>query len=471
MRVLFLQNFWQPYLGVCSIAAVLKSRGHNGSVIIAEEPENALLEQVELEKPDVVGFSCMTSSVRWALSTAKIIKDSFPTIKTILGGIHPTVCPDVIEHDNVDMVCRGEGEFALAELMDALAKGTDYSNIKNLWVKTGDGITRNELRPLISDLDQLPFPDRSIYYERYPFLRDMVSKSIMVGRGCPFPCAFCVNHSLIRLYKGKGPYVRRRSPENILKEINELRSIYRLEHIYFNDDTFTLKYDWLADFLGVYRRTVGLPFTCGTRADLVTPKLVKLLKESGCYCAEMGIENGNEAFRKQRLKKNITNAQILEAARLIKKAGIYLKTSNMTGVPGETVDMAFQTIELNRKCNVDFMNCSLLQPYPGLEITDYAQQEGFLPLEFDFLSLEGMSYRKNPIRAADIQQMQNLQRFFLLCVKFPWTEPIVRELIRLPANFLFDLVFKATYVQNYKKYHGLPLWQVVKLAFRARRHY
>lgn len=471
MNVLFIQNYWQPYLGIAYIAAKIRSEGHRASLLIEEKIDDKLLASIKKEAPHVVAFSVMTSSLRWTLAAVKWIKSNLPSVKIVLGGIHPTIRPDVIENEGIDFICRGEGEIPFLELLNALENGTDYRSIKNIDSKDGDKIIRNEIRNLIEDLDSLPFPDRSLYYDPYPFLAKLDSKSVIIGRGCPFPCTFCVNHSLIQLYKGKGKFVRRRSPENVLAEIRDMRSTVPLKHIYFNDDTFTLDIHWLGKFLASYKEMFSIPFTCGTRADLVTPELISLLKNSGCYCVEMGIETGNEEFRYKLLKKNITNEQIIRAAGIIKNSGLYLKTSNMTALPGETLELAFQTIHLNRAIAADFVNCSLLQPYPSLEITDYAMEKGYLPHDFDFLTLTGMSYRKNPIQGREIDQLVKLQRFFLLLVKFKWLEPVVKKLLVLPQNFVFDLVFKLSFLWNYAQYHKLSFLQVIRLAFRGRKHF
>jgi radical SAM superfamily enzyme YgiQ (UPF0313 family) len=471
MKALFIQNFWQPFLGTCYISSKIKSAGHSCSLIIQSKIDDRLLKEIQKENPQVIAFSVMTSSLHWTLSAAKYIKNNFPEMKIILGGIHPTICPEVIEDESVDVICRGEGELPFSEFLSAMETGIDYSSTPNLWIKSKKGIIKNEIRHLIQDLDSLPFPDRSLYFDKYPFLANFESKAVLIGRGCPYPCTFCINNTLMQLHSGKGKFIRRRNPDKVIEEIKSIQEKYTLKHIYFNDDTFTLNIHYLEEFLNKYRKNFSIPFTCGSRADLVTPRLVKILKESGCYCVEMGVECGNEDFRYSILKKKITDEEIINAANLIKGAGIYLKTSNMTGLPGETLDIAFQTIELNRKIKADFVNCSLLQPYPKLEITELAFESGYLNKNFDFSTLEGMSYSKNPIAGKDTRKLRNLQKFFLLCIKFKWLEPAVKILINFPANFIFDIIFEISFAFNYSKYHKISLKQVAKFAFLGRKNY
>lgn len=413
----------------------------------------------------------MTSTVKWTLSASKFIKNNFPSIRIILGGIHPTICPEIIEDENIDFICRGEGEIPFSRLLNAMENNCDYSSISNIWIKNGSGIIKNAIGTLVPDLDSLPFPDRSIYFDKYPFLANIESKAIITGRGCPFPCTFCLNHHLLKLYAGKGKYIRRRSPDNIIAEIKQITEKYPLKHIYFNDDTFTLDYKYLKEFLSQYKKEVSIPYTCGSRADLITEEMVGMLKDTGCYFVEMGVECGNEDFRTQILKKKITDEEIIKAAILIKNAGISLKTSNMTAMPGETVEIALQTIDLNRRIGADSVNCSLFQPYPKLEMTEYAIKSGYLDKNIDYSSLGGMSYKKNPILGNDARKLRVLQKFFLLCIKHKWVEPIVKIIINLPPNFIFDLVFKLSFVFNYAKYHKLSTRQVVKFALLSRKSY
>ncbi len=467
MKVLFIQNFLQAYYGIMSMSAVLRENGHETAVHIVDT-ENIIPDVVRRVAPDIVAFSCTTAMYSVAIREADNIKKNF-SIPVIFGGVHPTICPGIIHENSIDIVCRGEGEYALLELLNAMEKGIDITHIKNLWVKHRNRICKNDIRNLIENLDELPFPDRDIYYSTYPCLRRQSTKAFFLGRGCPYECNFCINKTYKGLYKGKGRYIRRRSIDKILSEIMDVKRRYGLKAIYFNDDTFTLNKEWIFRFLEEYKEKVNIPFTCGSRASLITEKMVGKLKDANCKCIEMGVETGNEKMRKELLDKNESNQSLLNASRAIRKASIKLKTSNMMCLPGETVELAIETVRFNGKLKADFMNCSLLQPYPLLGITGTAIRKGFLHPDFDYSKLGRISYFETPIRLKDKQRIMNIQKFFYIGVWFPWAIRLIEQLSRFPPNALFDTLFKATYLYSYAKYHQLSIMEALKLAIHSRR--
>ena len=159
---------------------------------------------------------------------------------------------------------------------------------KNFYVKYNGKIYKNPIRPLIENLDKLPWPDRSIYYDKYPVLLDNPTKTFMVGRGCPYRCSYCFNHKMMSLYKNKGAWVRLRSVDNIIGEMKDIKDKYGFKWIQINDDTFNTKREWIDDFLVKYRKTIAVPFICNLRAEKVDETLINELKISGCDRINMG---------------------------------------------------------------------------------------------------------------------------------------------------------------------------------------
>ena len=176
----------------------------------------------------------------------------------------------MIEETSVDAVCIGEGENAMLELVENLTAGESITEIENLWVKKDGQITRNPIRPLIQDLDQVPLPDHELFRRVIP---DRIWYAcVLTGRGCPYHCTYCFNHAYRELYKGKGKYIRRRSVDNVLEELRELKKHKCYRFVKFADDIFTLQHDWLEEFCPRYQEEIGLPFSCLTRANHVNPK-------------------------------------------------------------------------------------------------------------------------------------------------------------------------------------------------------
>lgn len=461
VKITFLQNIMSEYPGVMCLSAVLKKHGHECDVVVSTKTSD-YLTALHKDPPHIVGFSLMSGMQQWALDVAREIKREFPEMKIIFGGVHPTYFPDIIEEDGVDIICRGEGEYALLDILNALEEDADITTIPDLWVKKDGIIHKNELRPLVENLDELPFMDRRLYYDKYKFLRNRTVKSFIVARGCPHECSFCFNHKLKKMYEGKGRYVRFRSVENIIEEIDQVRREYGLKRILFLADNMFINKKWALTFLKEYGLKVRIPYICVIRADVLDEKIVKGLKESGCYTAWFGMESGNEEFRNIVLNKNITDAQIVEAARLLKKYGIKFRTFCMICLPGETVEQAYDTINLNIQVKTDYPWCSIYNPYSGTRLVEYAKEMGVLDEDFDIDSIDVSYYKKTILKSENIGELLNIQRFYQTAVLFPWTLPLIKKLVKLPPKFIFDLWFLFIYSIVHVKSEGHGFFESLK---------
>ena len=420
------------------ISSWLKSNGHECEIFIKLGSDESLAKDVIRYSPQVTAFPCLTGNHNWCLSLAKILKEKNPKLITLFGGPHPTFYPGIINEPEVDAICRGEGEYAMLDLADSIDRKENFSMIANLWVKGVDGVTRNEVRPLISDLDKMPFPDRQLYYRKYPFL-NISRKAFLTSRGCPYKCSFCFNHILQKTYQGKGAHFRRRTVKNVTEEINEVRRKYGLRTVYFQDDTFILDKDYVMAFLEVYKKEVNLPFICLIRADSTDERLTAALKEARCVKVYFGVESGDEELRNNLLQKNVTDEMIIRTAGWLKKYQIGFRTYNMIGLPGETLEQALKTVDLNARIKTDYPWCSIYQPYPETELGTYALKQGILESSQDKIS---PSFFKNSIlRSPWKKELLNLQKLFFYAVKFPRLKNIIRKAITFSPNFLFDLLF------------------------------
>lgn len=458
-RIAFVQTIWMEYFGIMQLSAVLKSKGHRVELFIGANARH-LAGDIKKYGPDIIGFSCITGTHELAPKIARGIK-SHAGAMVVFGGPHPTFFPEIIEEEGVDAVCIGEGEGAISDLADAIDKKTEICGIPNLWVKQDGRIIKNNVRPLIDGLDSLPFPDRSIYYDKYPFL-NRSQKIFIAGRGCPYKCTYCFNESLQELYSGKGKYVRFRSVENVLDEIDEARRSYGCKTVYMADDTFILDRTWLFEFLEKYRTRIGLPFSCLARADLISEDIVAKLKSADCYAVFFGVESGDESIRKMVLGKSITDSQIIETASLLKKYGINFRTYNMLGLPGETLKEAFKTIDLNIKIRTDYPWCSILQPYPKTAIRKLVEERGMLKCGV----IAKFFFKNSVINTPQIKQLSNLQKLFYWTVKYPSIKPIARILIKLPPNPVFDFLFLLGYAYSYYKSQRMSLLEMLRIGRR-----
>ena len=434
--------------GILLISSVLKQAGHRVSLVVAteEDPVEAALRL----KPDVVGYTVYTGPHTWYLEVNQRIRAQLPGVFSIFGGPHPTFFPEMIERDGVDGLCIGEGEYATLDLMNALQRNGDGLSlpdpaIRNWWFKIDGEIVRNPLRPLLTgeELDALPFSDRELLYNAHGQSRRTKIKPVITGRGCPYDCAFCFNKAYSDLYGGHGRRFRRRSPANVLRELDELTAQHDVRFVLFMDDTFILQDAWLQEFMTSYKQEVGLPFWCQVRANLVTEDKIALFKDAGCASVSFGIEAGNDRLRNAVLNRNMSREEILNAAEILHRHEIAFSTNNMLGLPTGDLETDFETLELNAQCRPAYGNVFLFQPYPKTALGEWAYEHGWMMGSFDDLS--GSVSNDTIIKfgsEAEQRQIENLQKLFALGVEFPWMVPLIRWLIRLPLNRLYWLVYK-----------------------------
>lgn len=461
-RVAFVQNIAFEYLGVMYISSMLKKHGHTVEMFIVGKDEDKAIGEIASFKPDLVGFPCTTGVHRWALKFAGKMKEK-ASCKVIFGGAHATYFPEVINESAVDIICRSEGEYAVLDIAEKMDRGADLTDTLNCWFKANGKIIKNDQRPLIENLDELPFPDRDLYISKYPFLKRS-QKAFLGGRGCPFDCTFCFNHALIKLYKGKGKVVRYRSVDSLIAEIKEVREKYGLRTVYMQDDTFILNKKWVTEFAEKYKKEVGLPFVCLIRADLADESMIKKLSEAGCKNVFFGVEAGSEDLRNSLLKKKVTDEEIRNVAALLKKYGMKCRTYNMLGLPGETLEDAFKTVSINAEIETDYPWCALFHPFPGTELAEYAKEKGLLDASVD--TANPSFFKDSIIKSEHKRELVNLQKLFFYGVKFPSTMPLIKRLIRLRPNIIFDLAFLASYGWCYLLSENLTLREMVSVGIR-----
>lgn len=333
---------WQGhyYCGLGVLSAVLKRAGHETSLIHLTQPEvrdEAFLARLGDEQPGLLAFSCTTFAFTLAARLAQLAKRVRPELVTVCGGLHPTLAPEeVIDTPGFDVLCRGEGEQALLELVQRIEAGHDYKSVQNLWVREGDQVHRNPLRPLIQDLDSLPFADRDLF--DYPKLcwERRGWATVMMSRGCGYSCAYCANHALRKLYGSKG-YVRFRSVDNVMAELEKILNRHDFIHnVLFDDDLPFIHQAYVEEFCEKYKKRVGVPFRFNLRPNVAFEDRLRMLRDAGAAEAKIGLESGNEDIINNVLKRGLTLAQIEEAFHACRRAGLDTQSFNMVGLPGET---------------------------------------------------------------------------------------------------------------------------------------
>ncbi len=315
--------------------------------------------------PHLVGITATTPNIKNALEYAKLMKRLLPNSLTVIGGPHTTFMPieTLKTCPSLDAVVIGEGEETMIELASE-GSNERLSEIKGIAYRdrNNNNIKINPPRPLIKDLDSIPFPARHLVpFESYKTTQEK-SSDMITSRGCIFSCKYC-SSSLIM-----GRKFRTRSPENVVDEIEHLIDKYKLENIAFMDDTFMLnrrRANAIAD--EIQNRGLDIGFVASSRVDMVNQKLLEKLKKSGLTTLYYGVESGSQRIL-DLMKKGITLKQAEDAVKSAKDAGLEVLTSFILGFPGETREEMDKTIDFSIKLNADYSQYSILTPFPGTPI-------------------------------------------------------------------------------------------------------
>jgi radical SAM superfamily enzyme YgiQ (UPF0313 family) len=459
MRVLFIQNNGiQESIGVANLSGILKAHGHETDLLLVSHTPD-LISAIRKFDPGLIAFSALTGVHHSIQRLALQVKHHFH-IPVIVGGPHPTYSPEMIDQPGIDIVCRGEGEHAMLELADALEHDRDVSGIRNLYIKTRAGVVhKNPMRPA-APLDELPFPDRELYY-KYKFLRDMPMKRFIASMGCPYPCTFCHEPVIRLMYRQdtKSDYLRRKSVRRTVDEIKYIAERYPLKHVHFSDDLFFIRnsYKWLEEFAEIYPKEVGIPWNCNIRYDSVREHAADLLEKAMCYGAAVGLESGNQEIREKVIRKQSKNDHIVEGARLLRAKRIKVLTTNMVGLPGETLDNALETVELNMVLQSNYVRANTFLLFPGLPLVEYAKQNGYLEKDFDIEKHVAEATEIN-IKTPYDREFRNVAALFWLLVKFtPAWIPFFKKVVSLPDNVLFRIIGSFNMVQELLFYRVRPI--------------
>ncbi len=369
------------HLGSGYLSAVLKREGHDVSFFHLLEPvdREAFLEWLTAQGAGLVAFSTTSLMFPKVRRMARWAKDE-TGLPVVAGGVHPTLDPlGTLEEESIDFVCVGEGEATIVELAEALEGRGEVDAIPSLMGRWRGKDFANPVRHLLEDLDSLPFPDRSIFdmARLAPDQRERIT--VMASRGCPYRCRYCSNHAQRSVYPDGDRYVRFRSVDNVLAEIEELAADAEgVDHVRFDDDILTLRPAWFQEFVREYPRRVDLPFICNSRVNVLDEEMVRSFADAGCSVICMGIESGNEEMRRKVLGRHMSNEEIVKAFRLCREHGIKTVSTNMTNLPDEDLPALLDTVKINAKARPHCLQVSTYHPYPNTRLYAYCKERGYL---------------------------------------------------------------------------------------------
>ena len=359
-------------IGLLYLASALEKAGHHIEIFDCQLTADPFKEFDRLiaERPyDVIGFSAVSAAAQNAERMAARAKEADPSRPVLFGGVHATVKGAEVLNQlpHVDVAVIGEGEITTVRLLERLESGGDLDDIAGLAFRRHGEIVFTGRRPLIKDLDAIPFPAYHLVdINRYSPPPGMSFRQplafMMTARGCPFDCAFCADTVI---WQGK---CRMRSPENVVDEMEMLQNRFGAREIQFVDDTFTVNHKRTeAICLEIQRRKLDLIWRCSSRVDCVTPEILSLMKSSGLRSISYGVESGDDDILK-RMNKKITVEQIRRAVKWAKKEGLETKGFFILNYPGDTRETTEKTIRLARELDLDFAGFNLTIPFVGTSL-------------------------------------------------------------------------------------------------------
>ncbi len=403
MKIAFVNDCIER-LGVEYISALLKNAGHDVKLFVDpqlfddvhihhkalnryfDHKQKIIADLLEY-RPDLIAFSVDTESYAWASGMARAVKSRMEA-PVIFGGIHPSSVPDhVIRNDAVDILCVGEGEYPMLELAESMARGEMDTHISNLWFKQQGKIVRNPLRPLLKDLDVLPYADHDLFYSHSPYFQQ--GYGTIVSRGCPYTCSYCCHSYLRKLYQANGTYLRLRSVSNVIEELKDHVAKYDVGTITFFDDNFGYNFKWLEEFSREYARAIKKRFKVTTHPEIVSREYIRLLKDAGCCSVDLGIQSWDRQVRRYWFQRDVETGVMRRAMELIKEARLELICDNIFNVPAQDDEQYIQTLLPYTDIKPHRIIFNQLKYYPGVAITEKAKREGFIGEERYRMILDG----------------------------------------------------------------------------------
>jgi radical SAM superfamily enzyme YgiQ (UPF0313 family) len=406
--------------GVRSISSYLKARGHRVSLIsfgikgyplglvsgdhfssrplprgVCDERDlHLLISKLGELSPAVVGVSLTATTFRTAREVTKAVRERLG-LKVVWGGVHAIVRPEECVRW-ADMVCVGEGEEPMLRLAETLAAGGRPSGIPGLWIKDGDGIEKNPMPPLISDLDSLPFPDFADRGDKFLIdggrlapethiasAYEINSYPVMTSRGCMYACSFCSNSVLRRRYEGKGNYLRRRGVGGVIRELRYAAERRQFDRVRFWDDIFTFDAAWIDEFCARYPREIGKRFTCYTHPLRTDRDILRKLRDAGLGVVDLGIQSGSEETSRALFSRaNQSNPALLDFARFADGLGLTARYDVISDNPYESDRDEETTAELLLRLPRPYqIQLYSLCWFPGTPLTDKAVADGTIKEE------------------------------------------------------------------------------------------
>jgi len=432
-----------PPLGMIYIATYLREKGIDISIIDEATQGYSLkgtIDWVKKEDPDILGFSTCSSSGRKAALIAEKAKQENPNIVTVFGNFYATFNAERIlkKYLFVDLIIRGEGEHTSLELAKCLEKNGDLKKVLGINFRNNGQIVSTLDRPLIKDVDSLPFPDRELLDVEYHnttagiVVAPKKFSSFVTSRGCVFNCRFCGCRRLAR------NLWRSRSVDNIMEELHLLSS-QGYKQFLFVDDNFTLNTKRVIKLCQrLKKEEVDIEFFAEGRVDNCPRDMLQEMSRANCRMMYFGIENGTQKILDY-YDKQTTTQQAVDSLKKAKKAGIDVTVASfILGAPHETRQEILDTLKFAQKIEVDIPQFNILAAFPGTDIWEELKMQGLIDEEKHWeTGVMVPEVSPDAVPAKEIEQMihDGYQRFFIR------PDYIVKQLFRIGiSSYRFNVL-------------------------------
>jgi radical SAM superfamily enzyme YgiQ (UPF0313 family) len=435
MKIVFLTAGYEN-LAVEYLSSFLQKEGHETSLVFDplmfsdcyyDIPSLAkifnftprIIKEVISQKPDLIAISAITPFYRWGLHVSEKIKEKID-VPIIFGSIHASAVPDrVIKNKSIDMVCIGEGEDALLDVVKALEKNDTekLQAIPNIWYKNKNGkIYKNNPRPLKEDIDYLPFPDKEMFLTKSKFFQKRYMA--ITSRGCIFNCSYCSNNVWRNVYRVCSPWkIRRRSIKNVIEELKIGVEKWHPKLVNFVDDAFDMDKKWIREFAVEYKNEIGLPFTSFAHPKFVDRELTKMLKKAGLIGFELGVQSLNENIKRDILQRYETNEEAINAMKIMKENKVSAYVDFMIGLPQQTEKDLQYAARVFNKLKPEKINCFGLEYFPKSQIIDTSIKYGLIDKESIEKIEEG--HQTGFLLGGDVKNAEMFNKYRILFTLLP----------------------------------------------------
>ncbi|OGX15658.1 MAG: hypothetical protein A2166_02695 [Omnitrophica WOR_2 bacterium RBG_13_41_10] len=340
------------------------------------DQKKEVIKKILESNPGLIGFSVFADNYQWCLSIAREVK-KMTNAPIIFGGIHPTSVPEkVIAEDCVDIICLGEGEYPLLELVESIKKGKIDYGIQNLWFKKNGAVIKNPIRTLIENLDDLPMIDKELFEKVVPIKEYYLT---VTSKGCIYACSYCSQNFLKEWEKGKGRFLREKSVDCLLNELKIMKERYNFKRVDIKNNVLSGSKKWTLEFLNRYKEEIGVPFRIMGHPKTIDNEVAHALKDAGCWHVQLGVETLNEKLRKEILLRNETNYDIFTTLNAMDREGLHYSIDLMIGLPGEQDEDIIYAIRSFVKLRyLTRISVFWLEYLPRLAITRIAREKGII---------------------------------------------------------------------------------------------